>query len=146
MEGQNLVWQGSSEIYHCQNWKSDATFDYCWRVKSSFQLVLKESTPPCNSLFGSWLKLRCCSLVWPISLWTKTSLSPLGRDQSSFRLPAQLPISFGKNRFKPPNIWDQLFLTTVSGTTRYKERLTWSVFEDDSFEPRLYAEMAQLLV
>jgi hypothetical protein len=27
-----------------------------------------------------------------------------------------------------------------------RERLTWSVFEDDSFEPRLYAEMTQFLV
>jgi hypothetical protein len=40
----------------------------------------------------------------------------------------------------------QLFLTTVSGTTRYEERLTWSIFEDDGFKPRLYAQMAQLLV
>ncbi len=51
-----------------------------------FKLVWMESTSPCNSLIGHSLKWRCCFLVWPISLLTKTSFDPLGRDQSSFRL------------------------------------------------------------
>ncbi len=41
---------------------------HCWRVKSSFKLVLMESTYPFNSLFGYSLKWRCCVLVWPKSL------------------------------------------------------------------------------
>jgi hypothetical protein len=43
-----------------------------------------DSTSPCNSLIGHSLKWRCCSLVLPISLLTKTSFYFLGRDQSSF--------------------------------------------------------------
>ncbi len=47
-----------------------------------------ESASPCNSMIGHSLKWRCCSLVWPISLLTKTSFDSLKRDQSFFRLPA----------------------------------------------------------
>jgi hypothetical protein len=52
------------------SWKTETTFNYCWRVKSSFKLVWIESTSSCNSLIGHSLKWCCCSLVWPISLLT----------------------------------------------------------------------------
>ncbi len=67
--------------------KIETIFHYCWRVKSSFKLVWLELTSPCNSLIGRSLKWRCCFLVYFL---TKTSFDPLGRDQSSFRLPALL--------------------------------------------------------
>ncbi len=49
-----------------------------------------EFASPRNPLIG----LRYCSLVWPKSLLTKTSFVPLGRDQSSFRLPARIMSNF----------------------------------------------------
>ncbi len=49
-----------------------------------------ESNFPCYALISHSLKWRYCSLVWPISHLTKASFDPLGRDQSSFRLPALL--------------------------------------------------------
>ncbi len=52
-------------------------------------MVWMDYTSPCNSPIGHSLKWRCCSLVWPISLSTKTSFDLLERDQSSFRLSAQ---------------------------------------------------------
>ncbi len=59
--------------YFFLSWKTETTFYYCWRVKSSFKLVWMESASPCNSL-----KCRCCcSLVWSISLLTKTNFDPL---------------------------------------------------------------------
>ncbi len=45
-------------------------------VKRSFKLVWMKSASPCNSLIGYSLKCRCCSLVWSISLLTKTSFDP----------------------------------------------------------------------
>ncbi len=50
------------------------------------------------------------------SLWMKHKLvfKPGGRDPSEI-YHCLLLISFGKSRFTPPSIWDQLFMTTVSG-------------------------------
>ncbi len=49
---------------------------------------MKSTSPCCNSLIGYLLKWRCCSLVWPQSLLSKTGFDLLGSDQSSFRLSA----------------------------------------------------------
>jgi hypothetical protein len=56
---------------HWQSSKAEMPFHYCWVVNTSFKVVWMESTSPCNSLIGYTLKWRCCSLVWPKSLWQK---------------------------------------------------------------------------
>ncbi len=42
---------------------------------SSFKLIWMESTFPCNSLIGYSLEWRCCSSVWPKSLWQNSVLT-----------------------------------------------------------------------
>ncbi len=70
--------------------ETETTFHFCWRVISSFKMVWMESTLPCNALISHSLRWRCCSLVWPKSLFSKTGFDHLGRDQSSFWLSALL--------------------------------------------------------
>jgi hypothetical protein len=82
-------WKTWLREYVKQSSKTDTTFHYCWRVKSSFILVWMESTTWFISLIGYSLKWRCCSLVWPKYLWSKTGFDRPGRDQESFRLLAQ---------------------------------------------------------
>ncbi len=62
---------------------------------SSFKLVWIESIFSSNSLIGYSLKCRCCSLVWPKSLLSKTGFDRQGRYQSSFRLSALVRIYCG---------------------------------------------------
>ncbi len=65
--------------------EAETTFHYCWRVKISFKLDLYRIYLPKQFVE---LKRRCSSLVWPIFLLTKTSFDPVGRVQSSLRLPS----------------------------------------------------------
>ncbi len=69
-------------------WKTETTFHYIWRVKSSLKLVWMESIPPHAT---HWLA-TCWSGAaahWsdPYLFWRKKFFfDPLGRDQSSFGL------------------------------------------------------------
>ncbi len=86
------------------------TFHYYWRIKSSFKLAWIESTSPCNSLIGYLLKWRCCSLVWPHSLLSKTGFDHLGRDQSSLRLWAlHTPFVF----LQKNNLWNKRVISLL---------------------------------
>jgi hypothetical protein len=68
-----------------KSWKTDATFYYCWEIKSSFKLVWMEYRP---IQLTDWPPVEVAlMLIGLISLLTKTSFETLGRDQSSFRLP-----------------------------------------------------------
>ncbi len=87
------------------SWKTEATFHYCWRVKSSITLVWIESTLPMQLTDWSLVEvaLLLIGLTHISSDKNEFSFDPLGRDQSSFRLPAtqtserQLPGSTCQN-------------------------------------------------
>ncbi len=66
-------------------------------------MVWLKSTSLCSLIVHS-LKWRCFLLVWPISLSSKTSFEPLGRNQSSFGLPARRIIFGLENRGKRRHI------------------------------------------
>jgi hypothetical protein len=113
-----------------------------WFVFSGYCYWDRSEAPPCqaNSLAGRhdnpmpkltssprqwlciWLLVMILLDLVPESIATLPPFSPIeGQkwfDQISSQWESQKNrfafISFGKSRFKPPTIWDQLFMTTVS--------------------------------
>ena len=99
-----------------------------------------ESTSPRNSLTGHSLKWRCCLLVWPIFLLTKTSFDPLGSYQSSFRLPA---LENGEGEGAEPKSYDgekarssinESVKTTNTTTPIYVQMFTADIFVYSSLQ------------
>ncbi len=65
---------------------------------------------PMQLAVGYLLKWRCCSLVWPQSLLSKTCFDHLGSDQSSFRLSA-LHTSFVF--LQESNLWNKRVISLL---------------------------------